>query len=61
MFYFKALQFTRDKYTYIEILYNIAIIYDEMDIPEKALMAYNKIAKINEKEAGGFLWNGYYI
>ncbi len=42
-FYFRALKFGGgNKEDNIIILYNIAILYDEMDIPEKALKTYKK-------------------
>ena len=57
-FYIKALQFNGNKSENMEILYNIAIIYDEMDMPEKALKTYEKIGKIDESEAGAFYGMG---
>ena len=53
-FYNRALRFEGDKDETIQILYNIAIIYDELDLPEKALRAYRKITELDERQAGAF-------
>ncbi|MFS8541878.1 MAG: tetratricopeptide repeat protein, partial [Tissierellales bacterium] len=53
-FYTKALEFEGDEEETIQILYNIAIIYDEMDEPEKALLTYKKITEVDENQAGAF-------
>ncbi len=57
-FYSRALQFTKSKTENIAILYNIAIIYDEMDIPEKSLRIYKKILQLDNREAGAFYGMG---
>ena len=53
-FYIKALKFKGNKADNIQILYNMAIIYDELDIPEKALKAYENIVRLDKRQAGAY-------
>ncbi len=53
-FYQKALKFPGDEDDTIDILYNIAFIYDEMDNVKEALKAYKEITKADNKEAGAY-------
>lgn len=53
-FYNKALQFGGNIVEDIAILYNMAQIYDEMDMPQDAIKIYERIIDINPKEAGAY-------
>ncbi len=53
-FYNRALKFSGEKDEDIEVLYNVAIIYDELDIPKKALKTYKKIIELDANQAGAF-------
>lgn len=53
-FYNKALKFSGEKAENIEILYNMAIIYDELDIPKEAFYRYKKIIELDKYQAGAF-------
>lgn len=53
-FYGRALEFTEETEEYISILYNIAEIYDELDYMENSLSTYEKITRLNPKEAGAY-------
>src|SRR5699024_9816909 len=53
-FYFKALNFHGEAEEDLEILYNIAIIYDKMDKLTEALKTYKEIVKLNTEESGAF-------
>ena len=53
-FYNKSLQFEGDRDEDIGILYDLAIIYDELDIPLKALRTYRRIIQLDSGQAGAY-------
>lgn len=53
-FYNKALEFNGSKEDYIEILFNIALIYDELDMLHESLETYEKIINIDNTVSGAY-------
>src|SRR5699024_4664680 len=52
--YKKALSFSEDEDETIDILYNIAFVYDEMGMAKEALEMYRRITEISSEEVGAF-------